>query len=300
MLVMEEVEVVPSMDHPNHEEDEPRTEVHRELRDLPPTHYLFKIQNFSLLSDAKIHKYESCDFEVSGYKWKLCVYPKKNEESKGGRAYRSIFVFGCSRCQGEDKPFSWDESFEQVVPLDVFNDASNGYLIDDCCIFGAEVFVLERISKGECVSILKKLDISTFTWSIKNYRNLKEEFCKSPAFVIGGFKWTLLLYPNGNKNQKGKSLSMYLCLEDPKALNPGERLNVRFFLRVKDMITGREKDHERLGNKQYSSPSSCNHGFRGFMPLSYLKESSQGYVNSDNVMVVELQIVMLTLVKDFS
>ncbi|XP_065870074.1 MATH domain and coiled-coil domain-containing protein At3g58370-like [Euphorbia lathyris] len=63
------------------------TEVKQELRDLPPAHYLFKIENFSLLSDAKVDSYESSDFEVAGYKWKLSVYPEGKK-----KGYISLYL----------------------------------------------------------------------------------------------------------------------------------------------------------------------------------------------------------------
>lgn len=41
----------------------------RSIRDLPPAHYAFKIENFSLLSNTKVDSVESGDFEVDSYKW---------------------------------------------------------------------------------------------------------------------------------------------------------------------------------------------------------------------------------------
>lgn len=46
----------------------------RTIRDAQPAHYLFKIESFSILSEEKIEKYESDDFEVGGYKWYLLFY----------------------------------------------------------------------------------------------------------------------------------------------------------------------------------------------------------------------------------
>lgn len=31
--------------------------------------------------------------------------------------------------------------FDQFIPLEAFNDASNGYLVDDTCVFVAEVLI---------------------------------------------------------------------------------------------------------------------------------------------------------------
>ncbi|KAI8530745.1 hypothetical protein RHMOL_Rhmol11G0083400 [Rhododendron molle] len=49
-------------------------------REVPPAHYTFKIDSFSLLSNilstSQVEKYESDIFEAGGYNWKLEVYPK--------------------------------------------------------------------------------------------------------------------------------------------------------------------------------------------------------------------------------
>jgi hypothetical protein len=37
--------------------------------------------------------------------------------------------------------------FNKFLPLDSFNCHCNGYLVNDCCVFGVEVFVHERSGK---------------------------------------------------------------------------------------------------------------------------------------------------------
>ena len=44
----------------------------------------------------------------------------------------------------------------KCIDMKSFHDSLNGYLIDDTCVFGAEVFVVEHVSKGECLSMIKK------------------------------------------------------------------------------------------------------------------------------------------------
>ena len=39
--------------------------------------------------------------------------------------------------------------FAQLVPRGTFKEPSNGYLVDDTCVFGAEVFVIENTAKWE-------------------------------------------------------------------------------------------------------------------------------------------------------
>lgn len=80
--------------------------------------------------------------------------------------------------------------FDKLVSLNAFNDASNGYLVDDCCVFGAEIFVIERTGKGECVSMVKELaNSTTYTWKIQKFSDLNQECYTSQVFVIGGYKW---------------------------------------------------------------------------------------------------------------
>jgi hypothetical protein len=40
--------------------------------------------------------------------------------------------------------------------LETFNDASKGYLVKDCCVFGAEIFVIKPTRKWELHSMVKK------------------------------------------------------------------------------------------------------------------------------------------------
>ncbi|WCJ17762.1 TRAF-like family protein [Euphorbia peplus] len=305
--------------------------VTRELRDVRPAHYLFKIENFSLLlSNPKIHKYESTIFEVAGYKWNLCVYPKGNtevnedehislylvlSESNKFTLHQEInvcfklFVYNqildkyltiqdgngtISRFRGTKKKFG----FDQLLPLNEFNDASNGYLIKDCCIFGAEIFIVEPVSEGECASVVKYLSNNTYTWKVLNFAELNKEDCTSEVFSICGYKWTLLLYPNGTREEKGKSLSGFLQLEE--ALDPGHTLSVDFNLSVKDQLHG--KRHKSLGGNnfsQFSASTSMQWGYSELIPLDKLNDASEGYL-SNGAIVLEVKISAITMIKDFS
>ncbi|XP_050210902.1 uncharacterized protein LOC126661146 [Mercurialis annua] len=74
----------------SNEEDNP--EISWKLRSLPPSHYIFKIESFSLLSDAKAECFRSADFEVGGYKWKLAVFFLE-ETSKTKDTY--LYIYFC-------------------------------------------------------------------------------------------------------------------------------------------------------------------------------------------------------------
>lgn len=68
--------------------------------------------------------------------------------------------------------FHWlktEWGFDKFLPLETFNDATNGYLVDDCCVFGAQ-----------------DPSNNTFTWKIEK---VSEFHMYSKEFVIGDIKW---------------------------------------------------------------------------------------------------------------
>ncbi|XP_021653845.2 uncharacterized protein LOC110645110 [Hevea brasiliensis] len=309
---------------------EEQTEIIRELRDLPPAHYIFKIENFSYLSNAKVESYESSDFEVGGYKWRLSLYPKGNKKVNDKNEHVSLYLvlaesnavpmhkeinvhfklFVYNQIQdkylvvqdAKDKVRRFrgaktEWGFDKLVSLNAFNDASNGYLVDDCCIFGAEIFVMERTSKGECVSIVKELANSyTYTWKIQKFSNCNQAGYTSPVFVIGGYKWSLTLYPNGYSEEKGKCLSMFLHLEDSKPFNSGQKLYTGFILRLRDQLFGVHR--EQKANNKFCT-SANNWGVTKLIPLSDLNDASKGFILDDAV-IVEVEITLMTVIKEFS
>ena len=79
--------------------------------------------------------------------------------------------------------------FPQLLPLSTFKDATNGYLVNDCCIFGAEVFVTNCSGKVEIISFIKEPQNSTFEWKIDNFSKKVEESITSQVFMVGERKW---------------------------------------------------------------------------------------------------------------
>lgn len=81
--------------------------------------------------------------------------------------------------------------FAKFLPLCDFENAANGYLIGDSCIFGAEVFVLKHTGQGECVSILALRDQFTniYTWKIHHFSTLNEKSYSSDKFTVGDYLW---------------------------------------------------------------------------------------------------------------
>lgn len=76
----------------------------------------------------------------------------------------------------------------QLLRLDHFNEASNGYLVADCCTFGVEVFVIKQTGKLERVSMMKQPPNNTITFRLQNYSTSYLERYTSVQ-TIGDSKW---------------------------------------------------------------------------------------------------------------
>jgi hypothetical protein len=78
--------------------------------------------------------------------------------------------------------------FPQFVSLTTFSDPFNGYLLEDSCVFGAEVFVIKCTGKGELLSILDFPITGVCTWEITSSSLLYAEDV-SKEFTVGEHKW---------------------------------------------------------------------------------------------------------------
>ncbi|XP_012833031.1 PREDICTED: speckle-type POZ protein-like [Erythranthe guttata] len=89
-------------------------------------------------------------------------------------------------------------------------EPSNGYLVDDTCVFGAEVFIVKKeLAAIECMS-LRTFDIPyKRDWKIHNFSELGN-FWNSGEFAAGGEKWCIRLYPKGYGKGVGSHVSMFL------------------------------------------------------------------------------------------
>ncbi|XAR67431.1 Ubiquitinyl hydrolase 1 [Bertholletia excelsa] len=287
-------------------------------RDAPPAHYILKIESFpSFLKNIEFH--ESAIFESGGYKWKLCLYPngnKKREVKDHVSLYLAIaetkalplgwevnaickfFVFDHIQNKyltiqfEDDKCFhqlKTEWGFDKLLPLNALNDESKRYVLDDCCVFGAEVFVTNYSGKGEHLSMIPAC--KTYTWTIDNFSTRNEEEILSDDFCVGGHKWKLSVYPKGMDKYKGRYISIFLCLSDKGNLPPDRKLYALFIIRMKDQLRENHIEKEAAGN--WFSIKDDSWGYKCFLPLRDLRDGSKGLMLNDSV-IVEAQIKMLS------
>lgn len=64
--------------------------------------------------------------------------------------------------------------FDKLIALKDFTDASNGYLVDDTCVFGAEVFVRKETRPPKvCPSIIKRTSKTyKHAWKVLKFSSL--------------------------------------------------------------------------------------------------------------------------------
>ncbi|KAG5596714.1 hypothetical protein H5410_037946 [Solanum commersonii] len=180
-----------------------------------------------------------------------------------------------------------------------FKEASNGYLVDDKCVFGAEIFIVQRQAIGECLSMVKSTDSFKREWKICNFSKLGENWI-SEEFTVGGYKWKLSLYPKGNANNKGCDISIFLKSVDAKDFDHHEKVKVNGSLNLKDQTNVANFYMEFLRDEyHYDSIANCiwfsttirSWGFPGFMPLTQLRDQKKGYLVNDCIVVeVELKV----------
>ncbi|CAL5329409.1 unnamed protein product [Camellia sinensis] len=309
----------------------------RSLRDVPPAHYTLKMESFSLFLNTNIENYESSVFEADGFKWKLSLYPKGNMK-RGVNGHISLYL---AIAEAKTLPLGWEVNanfklfvynhiqdkyltiqdveggirrfhrmktewgFDELVPLDSFTDASKGYLLDDCCVFGAEVFVIKYYGKGESVSMMKDplnkgytWQISKFsamdkefllTWKITNFSTIENESLLSEEVVFGEHKWQLSLYPKGLGTAKGKSLSVFLKLADWETIPSEQKVYAEYKFVIRDQVQSNHfyKDEEVV--KNWFVPSGIGYGYRDFLSLSDLNDTSKGFLVNDAI-IVEAEI----------
>ncbi|KAL5060533.1 hypothetical protein RYX36_032137 [Vicia faba] len=289
-------------------------------RKAPPSHYTFKMQSFSLLSKASIEKCVSEEFEAGGYKWNLSIYPTGNTKGNG-QGHVSIYLmlinttslpndwevnaiinFSAYNFKDDEYVTTQDATvrrfhvmktewgISKFINLETFLDPANEYLNDDNCVFGAEVFVVKTINKGDCLSMIQESTTVSHSWKFSKFSLANLDMYKSESFVGGDYKWQLELYPNGLIEAKGMCVSLFLAL-DVSTLPSNTKLVVDGTLRVKDQISGQHA--QRKLNCKFSS-SNLVWGIRKFLTLTKVKNPKNGFLVEDSC-IFEVEFIVVGL-----
>ncbi|KAI3707607.1 hypothetical protein L6452_26233 [Arctium lappa] len=297
-------------------------EVLRSTSEAPPAHYILNIQQFSSLTKHNIERYQSGEFEAGGYKWRLVVHPNGNKSKKVGE-FLSVYlvmaeltslppgweVYATFRIflldQNNDIYLKLEDAmskgrrfhrlrtewgFDRFIDLKEFGDSSNGYLLGDNCVFGAEVFVCKERSKGktECLSMVKDAVAYKHTWKISNYTKIINNDCESSnIFSAGDHKWKIKLYPNG-KGSIGNYITLNLGLADPSSLPSGTKILAEFTLRILDQLDTR---HYYGKASYWFSASISELGWKRFITHGTFFQTNRGLLFKD-VCCIEAEVAI--------
>ncbi|XP_054789488.1 MATH domain and coiled-coil domain-containing protein At3g58250-like [Prosopis cineraria] len=108
------------------------------------------------------------------------------------------------------------------------------YLVDDSCVFGAEVFVVQCSGNWECLSTLDDKFKDSYTWNLSKYSQIVEAFCDSEAFSIKGKTWKLRVYPRGDRSPKNEFLSIFLVLNEDESSMARKKWFAEYTLHLKN------------------------------------------------------------------
>ncbi|KAL3627477.1 hypothetical protein CASFOL_028840 [Castilleja foliolosa] len=178
--------------------------------------------------------------------------------------------------------------FDKFLPLTAFKDLANGYLVNDTCVFGAEVYVCREKVTGKGESLLMVKDPISYknTWRISWFSSLTDECVDSKPFVAADRKWKIQLYPKGKGNGVDNYISLYLSLAEPQDLRSTSKIYAEFTLRILDQVN--RNNYSGTSNYWYSASSSTC-GWPRFVSRAYFNTSTTGLIVKD-ICIVEAEV----------
>ncbi|XP_012851652.1 PREDICTED: uncharacterized protein LOC105971349 [Erythranthe guttata] len=280
-------------------------------REAPPAHFMIKIESFSVLEKYGIKKYETKEFFAGDYKWRL-IFKFNGKDSDyisvnlamadttslptnwEVNALFSVFLFnqisgnylsstGRTLCFQATKS-EWGIS--KFISRKVLFDPSNGYIIDDSCVFGAEVFVVKREAVIERVLLTNVNTYYNHALEISGFSQLPQRWV-SEEFDAGGQKCnrgclnlyrTLIIYFNGKKCEY---VSVSLAMADTSSLPANWEVNVVFNIFLYNQISGNYLSSP--GRTRCFLETKSEWGISKFISKKILSDPSNGYLINDNI-----------------
>ncbi|XP_012845590.1 PREDICTED: probable inactive serine/threonine-protein kinase fnkC [Erythranthe guttata] len=265
-----------------------------ETREAPPAHFLTKIESFSSFGTCGIDKFESNEFTAGEYKWRLIIYCNENDSdyvsvnlamadtsclsaNEEVNVVFSIFLLNqisgnYLSSTGRTRRFVGIKSewgFAKFISRDFLLDSSNGYLVNDNCVFGAEVFVLTREAIVECVSLT-----SVRNWTISSFSKIRYIW-HSKEFIAQGQKWRVVVYPRGDTNVVNRGVSIYLCY-----LGSERVLLCNYTIWIENQVSDNHK--KRNSTDRVFTKTNCDWGWASFIEVATINDPKKGFIVDDS------------------
>ncbi|KAK2983400.1 hypothetical protein RJ640_001348 [Escallonia rubra] len=213
-----------------------------------------------------------------------------------------VDAIGCTK---RFHPAKTEWGLDKLLPLCTFNDADNGFLADDWCVFGVELFLVCDTGEGESMSFVKDLEQTTHRWTIDNLleningKVLSEEF--SVGGLHGDYKWCIRVYLNGARDasqEGGKFMSVDLQL-DTNPQVPRVKVYAEYKLRIKHQF-GKD-DYVKEDRLWFCCPFHCHRTSENFAAFMDYPTLANGFLSGDgHRVVVEAEIMNIGLVQGFN
>ncbi|KAL3641564.1 hypothetical protein CASFOL_012379 [Castilleja foliolosa] len=297
-------------------------EIEMETREASPAHFLVKIDKFSLLQKHGIQKLETIEFKSGEYKWRLVIYPNGNGTGKDAKDYVSVYLAIANTAV---LPSNWEVNatfsfclfnhvsdkycyslgrarrfhalnqvwgFEKFISKKDLTDPLNGYMFEDKCVFGAEVFVNENKAVTECM-LLKSVDKDLpykREFKISNFSTLKGQWV-SEKFTFGGHEWMIQVYPNGSGEGAGQCLSIYLHHVVSDNCSSSERVRPCYTIRIKHQSNDHKHHQWTLSDYWFSASKRDGYGWASFIKLSSLNDPKNGFIVKD-CCIIEIELAL--------
>ncbi|KAF8050002.1 hypothetical protein N665_2070s0010 [Sinapis alba] len=271
------------------------------------------VDGMSKLMTEKVKECESLDFHAFGLKWKLAIRSDLSEN------YISFFLhINDEQCTGSNwgvncsfklSVVSQTRAPDLCISIEFDFDSENDsrgrhiisqkvlkekYLVNDKAVFCAEIIqvrtpkFLKVNSISRTVGTAERLKLmevpqnnSKFTWKITQFSSFDGEHHSSYEFTVGPRRWYLKMYPKGDLEGKGKSLSLFLYASDFVSKVPVEATLAVYKLRVLDQF--KRNHHEADIVHRFSSDGGW--GQSKFLALEELYKASNGFLVNDAIYI---------------
>ncbi|KAL9451534.1 hypothetical protein AB3S75_013157 [Citrus x aurantiifolia] len=299
----------------------------REKRSLPPADYSLKIESFKLLSKSTVESFESGVFKSGGYNWKLVFYPngKKND---GGKDHLSLYLKiddsnphpdGTWNVNVYYKLFVYDQvsnqylvvqdakapmrrfdrrktdwGFGKFLDLATFNEPSNGYLVDDTCAFGAEVYVVKPTDSEEILSLVSDPADGNYRFNIPAFGSVGDTVQRSSEFTVGERNWQLVVYPAGSGADRGNFLTVSLKLADYQTVSPKKPVYAEFKFKIPNQYSRNRAGAEQTVKHFFNSAAEKESS--NLLSRNDLYDTTKGYLPSSETLIVEVQFLVVSMI----
>ncbi|KAL3824137.1 hypothetical protein ACJIZ3_020166 [Penstemon smallii] len=175
--------------------------------------------------------------------------------------------------------------FPKFISKKSLIDPFNGYLVNDDCVFGAEVFVIKSQGVVECLSMYEVGKPIHRSWRISQFSQLEYGWV-SEEFHVGDHTWKMEVYPRGNGAEEDRSISIFLSLVD-SSLTPSRKVKANYTVKIKHQNNG--EDCIKSGNQWFACSGDDSWGWDEFMAISDMNDPASGYLVND-CCIIEVEI----------